>query len=135
MHVFDKVLIDGEWIEPHGTGVFDVINPTTEEICGRVPAADADDVDRAVRAARRALLDWKLTPAAERGRALLAIADEMERRAEELAAVIVEELGSPAAMTAPYMVSTVSCSQAATTASRSAFATRSSSKSRRASSR
>ncbi|HYC01454.1 MAG TPA: aldehyde dehydrogenase family protein [Candidatus Limnocylindrales bacterium] len=104
MRVFDKVLIAGEWVTPHGSGFFDVINPTTEEACGRIPRADTRDVDAAVTSARAALLGWKLTPAAERGRCLRAIADEMDARAAELADVIVEELGSPAAMTAQYMV-------------------------------
>jgi acyl-CoA reductase-like NAD-dependent aldehyde dehydrogenase len=104
MHVFEKIFIDGAWRFPHGSGSFDIVNPATEEVCGRIPSADADDVDAAARAARRALVGWKLTPAAERGRMLAAIADEMDARAKELGAVIVEELGSPAAMTAQYMV-------------------------------
>ena len=104
MHVFDKILIDGQWVAPGEPGHFDIVNPATEEVCGRIPNSGAADVDRAVAAARAALVDWKLTPAAERGRALAAIADEMDARAAELGAVIVEELGSPAAMTAQYMV-------------------------------
>jgi betaine-aldehyde dehydrogenase len=104
MHMFDKILIDGRWVLPHGSGSFDVVNPTTEQVCGRIPRADLQDVDAAVAAARAALLAWKLTPAAERGRCLAAIADEMDARAAELGDVIVEELGSPAAMTAQYMV-------------------------------
>ena len=104
MHTFEKILIGGKWVQPHGSGHFDIVNPTTEEVCGRIPKADATDVDAAVRAARAALVDWKLTPAEERGRCLRAIADEMDARAAELGDVIVEELGSPAAMTAQYMV-------------------------------
>lgn len=104
MRTFDQILINGQWVAPHGSGHFDIVNPTTEEVCGRIPRADATDVDAAVRAARAALVDWKLMPAAERGKCLAAIADEMDARAAELGDVIVEELGSPAAMTAQYMV-------------------------------
>src|SRR5689334_4971463 len=104
MRTFDKVLIGGKWVVPHGSGHFDIVNPATEEVCGRIPRADATDADAAIRAARAALVDWKLTPPAERGRCLRAIADEMDQRAAELGDVIVEELGSPAAMTAQYMV-------------------------------
>ena len=104
MHVFDKILIDGEWVEPGSRQTFDVMNPATEEVCGRIPSASVKDVDRAVRAARTALEPWKLKPPRERGRALLAVADEMDARKDELGAVIVEELGAPAAMTAQYMV-------------------------------
>ncbi len=104
MRIFDRILIAGQWVSPHGQGHFDIHNPTTEEVCGRIPRADVVDVDAAVRAARSALLGWKLTPAPERGRCLRAIADEMDARAAELGDVIVEELGAPAAMTAQYMV-------------------------------
>lgn len=104
MRTFDRILIGGQWVLPHGSGSFDIVNPTTEEVCGRIPRADVEDVDAAVRAARTALLEWKLTSPAERGRCLRAIADEMDARATELGDVIVEELGSPAAMTAQYMV-------------------------------
>ncbi|MFT4570054.1 MAG: acyl-CoA reductase-like NAD-dependent aldehyde dehydrogenase [Candidatus Binatia bacterium] len=104
MHVFDKILINGNWVTPELSGCFEIVNPTTEAVCGTIPDSSAADLDRAVMAARGALQDWKLTPPAERGRALNAIADEMDARAEELGAVIVEELGAPAAMTAQYMV-------------------------------
>ncbi|MFN2376875.1 MAG: aldehyde dehydrogenase family protein [Candidatus Binatia bacterium] len=104
MRTFDRILIGGQWVKPGTPDHFDIVNPTTEEICGRIPRADAGDVDKAVRAARAALVGWKLTPAPERGRMLRAVADEMDARAAELGDVIVEELGSPAAMTAQYMV-------------------------------
>jgi acyl-CoA reductase-like NAD-dependent aldehyde dehydrogenase len=104
MKTFDKILIGGKWVAPHGSGHFDIVNPTTEEVCGRIPRASAEDVDLAVKAARAALTGWKLMPAAERGKCLAAVADEMDARAAELGDVIVEELGSPAAMTAQYMV-------------------------------
>ncbi len=101
---FERVLIGGEWVRPHGAGHFDVVNPTTEEVCGRIPACDSVDVDRAVAAARAAFTGWKLTPPKRRGEFLLAIADAMDARAKELADLIVEELGAPAGMTAQYMV-------------------------------
>jgi aldehyde dehydrogenase (NAD+) len=104
MKTFEKILIDGKWVAPHGSGHFDIVNPTTEEVCGRIPRATAEDVDLSVRAARAALTGWKLMPAAERGKCLRAVADEMDARSAELGDVIVEELGSPAAMTAQYMV-------------------------------
>ena len=95
MRTFEKILIGGRWVTPRGQGHFDIVNPATEEVCGRIPRADVADADEAVRAARAALVGWKLTPAAERGRCLKAIADEMDERAAELGDVIVEELGSP----------------------------------------
>jgi acyl-CoA reductase-like NAD-dependent aldehyde dehydrogenase len=104
MHVFDKILIDGEWVTPGLPGHFEIVNPTTEEVCGTIPDSSTEDLDAAARAAPRAREGWKLAAPEVRGRALRAIADEMDERAEELGAVIVEELGAPAAMTAQYMV-------------------------------
>lgn len=104
MLTFENVLIAGRWVRPHGEGSFEIVNPATEEVCGRIPRADATDVDEAVRAARAALVEWKLLAPAARGACMRRIADEMDARAAELGDVIVEELGSPAAMTAQYMV-------------------------------
>lgn len=104
MHVFDKILINGQWVKPELSGCFEIVNPHTEEVCGTIPDSSTGDLDRAAQAARGALEAWKLTPAAERGACLRAIADEMDSRKDELGAVIVEELGAPAAMTAQYMV-------------------------------
>ena len=52
--VRDKLFIGGEWVEPAGDGTIEVVNPTTEEIIGRIPEGTAEDADRAVRAARAA---------------------------------------------------------------------------------
>jgi hypothetical protein len=35
MLAFERVLINGQWVRPHGAGHFDIVNPTTEEVCGR----------------------------------------------------------------------------------------------------
>jgi betaine-aldehyde dehydrogenase len=104
MRSFDRIFIDGDWVKPLGQGHFDIVNPTTEQVCGRIPRANADDAGRAVRAARRALVPWKLLPPKERGQHMLRIADLMSERAAALADTIVEELGAPAGMTAQYMV-------------------------------
>ena len=49
----DKLYIGGEWVEPAGTETIDVINPTTEEVIGRIPEGTPEDVDRAVRGRAR----------------------------------------------------------------------------------
>jgi aldehyde dehydrogenase (NAD+) len=104
MWTFDKLFIAGEWQKPRGSAFAEVVNPTTEEVIGRVAQAQPEDVDRAVRAARAALTGWKLMPAEERGRLMLRIAELMDQHADELAEMIVSELGAPAAMTKQYMV-------------------------------
>ena len=53
MKSYDKLFIGGEWTAPAGTGTIEVINPTTEEVCGTVPDASEADVNAAVAAAAR----------------------------------------------------------------------------------
>ena len=62
MKTYDKLYIGGEWTPPSGKGSFDVIDASTEELIGRIPAGDAADVDRAVKAARAAFEAWSRTP-------------------------------------------------------------------------
>ena len=63
----------------------DDVNPATEEVIARIPDSDAGDVDAAVEAARRAFPSWSRTPAAERSRLLLRLADLIENNLDELA--------------------------------------------------
>lgn len=70
-------------------------NPTTGEPVLCFEAGTEDDVDAAVEAARAAAPGWEATPALERSERLLAVAAEIDRRADELAALLVEELGKP----------------------------------------
>ena len=53
-----QLYIGGEWVEPAGDGTIEVVNPATEEVIGRVPEGTAEDVDRAVAAARTAFETW-----------------------------------------------------------------------------
>ena len=93
--VRDKLFIGGEWVEPAGDGVIEVINPTTEEVVGRVPEGTAEDADRAVAAARAAFDSWSQTPAEERAGYCGAIGAKLGERGDELAALITTELGMP----------------------------------------
>jgi acyl-CoA reductase-like NAD-dependent aldehyde dehydrogenase len=95
LQIRDRVFIDGEWVEPQGSDSFEVVNSTTEEVMGTIPACTADDVDLAVRAARSAFESWSQTPREERARLLAAIAGGLGERAEEIAATIAQELGMP----------------------------------------
>jgi aldehyde dehydrogenase (NAD+) len=93
--VRDKLFIGGEWVEPAGDGSIEVVNPTTEEVIGRVPEGTAEDADRAVRAARAAFDAWSRTPAEERAAYCAAIGEKLAERGEDLAALITSELGMP----------------------------------------
>jgi aldehyde dehydrogenase (NAD+) len=93
--VRDQLYIGGEWVEPAGEGSIEVVNPTTEEVVGRVPEGTAEDADRAVRAARAAFDSWSQTSPEERARLCAAIAEKLGERSEELAALITTEMGMP----------------------------------------
>ncbi|RMF13846.1 MAG: aldehyde dehydrogenase family protein [Alphaproteobacteria bacterium] len=84
-----RMFIGGEWVEAVSGRSFDVFDPATGEVIAEVPAADATDIDRAVKAARHALEagEWaKLVPA-DRERLLWRLSGLIEANAEELAAI------------------------------------------------
>ena len=92
----DTLYIDGAWVPSQGTGRIDVIDPTTEEVCGSIPEGVAADVDAAVAAARRAFDDgWGLTTLEERRKAIQRLAEALEARSGELAQVLSMEMGMP----------------------------------------
>ena len=91
----DKVFIGGEWVEPQATETLEVINSSTEEVIGTIPACTPADADRAVLAAREAFESWSQTPREERAGYLAAIAAGLGERSEEIAATISQELGMP----------------------------------------
>lgn len=93
--VYDKVYINGGWVAPSGKETIEVINSTTEEVMGRIPACDAEDANAAVRAARAAFDSWSETPAAERAALLAKVAEGLKNRQGEIAAVIASEVGMP----------------------------------------
>lgn len=93
----DTIFINGEWVPALGTGRNPVTDPATGQEWGSVPDGSAEDVDRAVQAARLAFDagPWPRLSPAERAAYLLKIADEVEARAETLALTNTRENGSP----------------------------------------
>ena len=92
-----RLLIGGEWVAAKSGKTFDSINPATEEVLCQVAEADQADIDAAVAAARRAYEapSWAgITPHA-RTRALLKIADALDRHIDELAAIDALDIGMP----------------------------------------
>jgi betaine-aldehyde dehydrogenase len=89
--------IDGERV-PSGSGDSEpVLNPATGEELARAPQSSAEDVDRAVKAARRAFAGWSQTTPAQRSVALLALADLVDEHAEEIARLEALNAGKPLA--------------------------------------
>src|SRR5262245_59603481 len=89
--------IDGGLDDLHSERSIDVINPATQEVIARVPDGDAIDIDRAVRAARRAFESppWSEVTAQERGRILLRLAEVVRQNAEQLARLETINNGKP----------------------------------------
>ena len=98
--VMDKVqtlqqFINGEWVDSASGKTLDVINPANDEVIARVPASDAEDVDRAVEAADRAFESWSQTTPQDRSLMLLKLADLLEARADELGRLESRNAGKP----------------------------------------
>ncbi len=90
-----KFYIDGEWVDPVAPNPSDVINPATEEVCGRISLGSKADVDKAVAAANRAAPSYAQTSREERIALLEKLLEIFERRNDEVATVIMEEMGAP----------------------------------------
>ena len=90
-----KLYIDGKWTDPGTPRFKDALNPATEEVTARVAFAGVDDVDRAVRAARRAFDSYAQTDRATRLALLNRIANVYRRRKEEIARILTLEIGVP----------------------------------------
>jgi aminobutyraldehyde dehydrogenase len=88
-------LIGGEWVDSSGGETMEVVNPATGEVIAEVPAATAEDVDRAVQAAKKALVGWRETTPGERSEFLLKLADAIDEHAEELAELESRNVGKP----------------------------------------
>src|SRR5258706_14567041 len=89
----EKLYAYGEWVEPAGRGMLDVINSTTEEVMGRVPEGTAEDINRAVSAARRSFDSWSATSAAERAGFLQKMSAGLVARQNEIAPILGSEVG------------------------------------------
>ena len=86
--------IDGEWAEPTTGEYFENHNPARQsELIGRWPRSGAQDVERAVAAARAGFERWRRTPAPERGMLLKRVGDLMAERKEEIARAATREMG------------------------------------------
>lgn len=92
-----ELYIDGQWVKPVKGGTCTVTNPATEEVIQAIGAATAEDVDLAVKAARRAFDTdgWPKLTGAQRARYLRAIADGIRARQAEIARLEVLDNGKP----------------------------------------
>jgi aldehyde dehydrogenase (NAD+) len=92
----DKIYIDGAWVPSTGSGdVNDVYDSTNGEIIGHVVEGTAEDVDRAVAAARAAFATWSQTSPEERAKYCTRISEGLMARMDEIATIVTREAGMP----------------------------------------
>src|SRR6267142_6390616 len=87
--------IDGAFVEPISGRYLDNFEPATGQVYSRLPDGDQRDVEVAVHAAERAFPSWSKTPAAERSRILLRIAELIESKLDDLARAECIDSGKP----------------------------------------
>ncbi len=92
---YSKFFIDGAWVDPIHAESIDVINPASEEVFARIGAGSAEDVDRAVAAARRAFGAYSAWPVEQRLALLEKIRVVYTRYFDDIAAAISQEMGAP----------------------------------------
>src|SRR5262245_57840134 len=88
---------DGKWQEPKAGRYAETSNPGTGESLGKFADSGADDVDAAVKAAKRAFKEWKRVPPLERAKMLKKIAEVLRANAGELAMIDAADCGNPIA--------------------------------------
>ena len=92
--------INGKSVDGASGETTTLINPATGEAFATAPKSNATDVDKAMKAASDAFVDWRDSTPSERQRALLKIADAIEARADEFVAIESENCGKPVGLTA-----------------------------------
>src|SRR5947209_18146063 len=92
-----EIYINGEWTGSASRKTFPVYDPTSEEVIAQVPDANAEDVNRAVAAAKAAFEEgpWSSTTAQERGRVLFRLADKIRQNLPMLAELEARNTGKP----------------------------------------
>ena len=95
MITHDKLYINGQWVTPNSKDILEVIDPSTEEICGQVPSGNDDDVNAAVAAAKEAFKTWSVSSAAERSELIGKLAKKVTENAAKIGELCALELGTP----------------------------------------
>lgn len=104
MREINRFYIDGQWVKPVILKMLDVENPATEKVCEKVAIGSAEDVNKAVKAARTAFSSWSQTSISIRIEILQNILSEYQRRSVDLAAALTEEMGAPSHLANGFQV-------------------------------
>src|SRR2546430_17172556 len=105
-----QMYMNGEWVASKSNKTFPVYDPASEEIVAQVPDSNAEDVNRAVAAAKAAFEDgpWAQTTAQERGRVLFRLADKIRQNATLLAELEARNCGKPIVEAEVYILGVAS---------------------------
>jgi len=90
-----ELFIDGKFISPVKNNYFDTIDPSTNKKIAKIAEATSEDVDNAVKAARKAFKNWSSLSGAERGKYIFRIARLIQERAREFAVIESLDGGKP----------------------------------------
>jgi len=90
--------INGQWVSSIGGKPLEVINPSTEEVLAVITLGSEEDTNNAVAAARKTFDSWSLTSKEERIALLTALQEQYEKRSDEMAKIISDEMGAPITM-------------------------------------
>src|SRR6202789_1461716 len=95
MRQFNQIYVDGAFVAPHGKKTIDLINPTNNEVIGKVTMADEIDTRQAIAAAKKAFASFSQTSAADRMDYLQRLHDSVSKRMDALVQGTVLEYGAP----------------------------------------
>ena len=95
MQTHNTFYINGQWVDPHSTDKLQVIDPSTEEICGEVPSGNDQDVNDAVAAAKEAFKTWGQSSAAERSGLIKKLSELVTANMQKIGELCALELGTP----------------------------------------
>ena len=87
--------INGQWVAPAKANDYNVIDPSTEEVCAVISLGDQADTDAAVAAAKAAFPDWAYVDKSEKMALLKKLLEVYNDRAEEMAQAMSMEMGAP----------------------------------------
>ena len=90
-----RILVNGEWVEARGEAAREIKNPATLKTLGTVPECGAEDVARAVAAARAAQHDWWRVPGVEKAKLLREVGARIRAEEHVLASLMTQETGKP----------------------------------------
>jgi aldehyde dehydrogenase (NAD+) len=93
--VFDQAYINGQFVAPHGKQVIDLINPTNNEVIGKVTLADELDTRNAISAAKEAFKTFSQSSKQERMDYLQRLHESVSKRMDDLVRATVTEYGAP----------------------------------------